>query len=89
MIRADDPRNGLAALRGHEKDTDILAARQLARAIAWADVYVLSSLGTELVEDLSMIALERPEEGRRLVAASHSCTVVNRAELTRASVLDD
>ena len=63
--------------------------RQLARALAWADVYLLSSLGTDLVEDLSMIALGRPEEARRLAASCGSCLVVNQAEWTRPIVAED
>jgi lactate racemase len=89
LIAAGDTRLGPSALKGHEKDPDYAAARQLARALAWADVYLLSSLGTDLVEDLSMIALERPEEARRLAASCGSCLVVNQAEWTRPIVAED
>jgi nickel-dependent lactate racemase len=86
LVAADDPRNAPAALRGHEADPDFTAARQVARAVAWADVYLLSALGQDHVEDLSIVALDRPEEARRLVASASSCVVVSRADLTRASV---
>jgi lactate racemase len=89
LIDADDPQKRAAALRGHEGDDDYLAARKVAQALAWADVFVLSELGPELVEDLSLIALEHPEQARRLVAKSGSCSFVSQAELTRASVLED
>jgi len=86
LIEADDPRAGPAALRGHEADVDFNAARQVARAVAWADVYLLSGLPEQDVEDLAMIALDRPEEARRLVASTGSCMLVSRAELTRPRV---
>ena len=89
LIAVGDPRVGPEALRGHEMAADYPAARQLARALAWADIYLLSALGQEAVEDLSMVALDRPEEARRLVASSGSCLFVSQAELTRASVADE
>jgi len=89
LIDAGDPRLGPAALRGHETDRDYPPARRLAQALAWADIYLLSSLGPDVVEDLSMIALERPEEARRLVTSSGSCLVVSHAELIRSSVADE
>jgi lactate racemase len=89
LIQAGDPRLGPAPLRGHEADPDYPAAHQLARALAWADVYLLSALGQEAVEDLAMIALDRPEEARRLVAASGSCLLVSQAERVRAVVADE
>ena len=36
-----------------------------------------------------MIALERPEEARRLAASSGSCLVVSQAEWTRPIVADE
>lgn len=89
LFGADDPRGGATALRGHETDVDYPAAQQLARVLAWADVYLLSALPTDEVEDLSIIALERPEEARRLVAAARSCIVLSQAERTRAAAADD
>jgi hypothetical protein len=88
-MAAGDTRIGPSVVRGHEKDPDYPTARKLARALAWADVYLLSSLGPDVVEDLSMIALERPEEARRLAASCGSCLVVNQAEWTRPIVADD
>ena len=74
----DPPR----ALRGFESDPDSVAARRLARVVSWADVYLLSGLDRDLVEDLSMIPLGRPEEARRLVERSATSTFLSRAELT-------
>ncbi len=86
LIDADDPKRGLAALRGHDLDADYLIARRLAQALAWADVFLLSGLDRELAENLSVIPLEQPEQARRLVARSGSCSFVNHGELTRAVV---
>jgi hypothetical protein len=89
LMGADDPRAGEASLRGHESDRDYPAARRFAHALAWADVYLLSDLPADEVEDLSIIALGRPEEARRLVAAAGSCTFVSQAERTRADAAEE
>jgi nickel-dependent lactate racemase len=89
LIDADDPKRGASALRGHEGDEDSLLARRLAQAVSWADVFLLSGLDRELAEDLSLIALEHPDQARRLVARSGSCTFVSHADLTRAVVRDN
>jgi hypothetical protein len=89
LIDLDDPRAGLAALRGHEADPDYATARSLASALAWADVYLHSALDPDEVESLSMIPLARPEEARRLVSTSSSSLVVSRANLVRAQVAED
>jgi len=86
LIDTDVPQVRAAALKGHEGDDDFLAAHRLAHALAWADVYVLSGLAPDLVEDLSLFALEQPEQASRLVAQSGSCSFVSQAELTRAVV---
>jgi len=86
LIDSDDPKRGAAALRGHEADADFLVAWRLAKALAWADVFLLSGLDRELAEELSLIPLEQPEQARRLVARSGSCSFVSQAELTRAIV---
>lgn len=89
LIDADDPKKRAAAIRGHEGDDDYLAARRVAQALAWADVFVLSGLPPEQIDELSLVALENPEQARRLVSKSGSCSFVSRAELTRASVRED
>jgi nickel-dependent lactate racemase len=89
LIDADDPKAGLATLRGHDQDADYRIARRIAQALAWADVFVLSGLERALMEDLSLIPLDSPEQARRLVGRSGSCTFVSHAELTRAVVEED
>jgi len=78
----DDPREAATRLRGHESDDDYLVARHLAQALAWADVFLLSALPAQVAEDLFLVALDSPEQARRLVAGSGSCLFVSRAELT-------
>ncbi len=84
LVEADDPKRGKAVLRGHEGDPDYVAARRLAHALGWADVFLLSGLPRETVEGLSAIPLDNPEQVRRLVARAGSSSFVTAAELTRA-----
>ena len=86
LIELDDPRLAPAALRGHETDFDYTSAYQIAHAMAWADVYLLSGLDSQVVEDSPLVPLDRPEEARRLVAASRSCLFLSQAECARARV---
>jgi nickel-dependent lactate racemase len=81
----DDPRSASKQLRGLEAQEDYVSAKQLADAISWADVYLLSSLGEELTEDLAMIALAKPEESRRLVATAESCLFLSAADKARVA----
>ena len=86
LIDLEDPKRRAAALRGHEADDDYVAARRLAQALAWADVFLLSDLEPDLLDGLSLVALEDPEQARRLVGRCGSCSFVSHAELTRAVV---
>ena len=89
LVGSDLARPGLSALRGAEGEPDAPAARQLARALAWADIYLSSELGEDAVDDLGMIPLGRPEEARRLAAAADSCLFLSQAERTRAHATED
>ncbi|WP_422929525.1 lactate racemase domain-containing protein [Singulisphaera sp. PoT] len=89
LIDADDPRVGISALRGREADPDYPAAVRLAKALAWADVFLHSGLDRDVAEDLSMIPIDRPEEVKRLVATSASCLFVSQADQVEASVDDE
>jgi lactate racemase len=89
LIDIEDPKQRAAALRGHEGDDDYIAARRIAHALAWADVFVLSELDPEVLDSLSLVRLEDPEQARRLVARSGSCSFVSHAELTRAVVCEE
>ena len=85
----DDARQGIARLKGHDSDPDHHAAKQLVDSLAWADVYLLSTLEQDVVEALSMIPLERPEEANRLAAVANSCITVSRADRVKVVVQDD
>lgn len=89
LAGADDPRLALDAPKGAEGELDYPAARRLAHALAWADVYLASDLDENQVEDLGMIALGKPSEARRLADAADSCLIINQADLTRVEVIDD
>ncbi len=89
LMEVEDPKNAVAALRGHEAFEDYRVARRLARALAWADLFIYSALESQVVEELSIVPLERPEQARRLVANSGSASFVSRAELTLAEVEDE
>jgi hypothetical protein len=86
LIDAGDARNASAALRGHDSDSDSVTGRRLAQVLAWADVYLLSGLDRQVVEDLSMVPLDHLDDARRLVTRSSSCLLVSQADLTRAAV---
>jgi hypothetical protein len=86
LLELNDPRLAPAALRGHESDPDFTLARQVAGAMAWADVYLLSALDSQAIDDSPLVALGRPEEARRLVAASRACLFLSQAESARARV---
>jgi hypothetical protein len=86
LMDVEDPRAAVAALRGQEAADDYRTARRLARAMAWADLFVYSALDPQIVEDLSMVALDRPEQARRLVAKGGAASFISRAEWTRAEV---
>jgi lactate racemase len=79
----DDPRIAVQRLRGLEGEADYAAAKQIAEAVAWADVYLLSNLGDDVAEDLAMVTLGRPEEARRLVATAESSLLISGADRAR------
>ncbi len=89
LIDAGDVKDAASALRGHEADVDFVAARQLARVLGWADVYLLSGLARETVEDLFMVPVDHLDDARRLILRSGSALVVGQAQWTRATADDD
>jgi hypothetical protein len=89
LIAAGDAITSPGVLSGHEADRDSVAARRLAKVLGWADVYLLSGLDGGIVEDLSMVPVDRVEDVRRLAGRAATCTFVSQAELTRGFVADD
>jgi nickel-dependent lactate racemase len=89
LVGLEDPRHAQTALRGLEREEDYATAKRLAKTLAWADVYLLSELDPSDVEGLSMIALAKPSEARRLATAASSSIYLSQAEQIRASVADE
>ena len=89
LAGAGNPQAALNRLRGHEAEAEYVAARQVAAALAWADVYLHSGLDADEVEDLGIIPLARPEEARKLAGSAASLTVLDHAERTRCLTRDD
>ncbi len=89
LIDAGGAERGPTLLHGHQKDDDFHIALRIAEAVAWADVFLYSGMDRELVEELSMVALEKPEQARRLVAQCRSATFVSAADWTRARAQGD
>ena len=89
LAGSDLRRSVTTALKGAEGEPDYPAARQIARALAWADVYLFGGLDDEIVDDLEMVSLGRPEEARRLVDSSDSCIVLSQADRARAEAADE
>ncbi len=89
LAGVENPKAALNRLRGHEAEPDYVAAKQIATALAWADIYLASGLDADTVEDLAIIPLGRPEEARKLASSAASLIVLNAAERTRCFVRDE
>ncbi len=73
------PRDALKPLR-ETQPLDMTAASQIAKALDWAGVSLLSGLPGDLVEELGMLPLDETEELQRLVESEDSITVVQSAQ---------
>ncbi len=85
-LRSDRPT--IRDLRGLEAEFDYRSARALIALLPRADVYLASQLDPADLQELGVIAIDRPEEVRRLVQLSPSTTVLSQAESTRVTVHD-
>ncbi len=81
-------RGATAALRGAESEPDYPAACNLAEALDWADLYLLSELDDTEVEELGLIPLGKATEALRLAASATEVTLVSHAERT-VGVVDE
>lgn len=86
LSTVDEPGEAAAALHGLEEAEDYPVARRIARAAAWADLFVASGLDADVAEGLLLAPLERPDQARRLATGAGSITFLGRAELARAGV---
>jgi len=79
------PRDALQPLRAMSP-SDLVPALQLADAIDWSDVYLLSGLRESLVEDLHMTPLTDEQQVDRLISDAETCIFVNGAQHAYGSV---
>jgi nickel-dependent lactate racemase len=73
------PRDALQPIRA-ASPPDLIAATRLAKALDWMNVYLLSNLDPQVVEDLCMIPLAGVDEVRRLIRGNESCAVIAGAQ---------
>lgn len=79
------PRDALQPLRRSAPE-DLVTATQVARATDWAQVYLLSELEDDVVEDLFAIPLSTDEEARRLLESADRMAIVASAQHVHADV---
>jgi len=81
-------RSRQAALRQVQKEKleDARQAAQLAQALEWARVYLLSGLDHELLEELEIAPIADAAELARLVARHETCILLANAHLSMVSV---
>lgn len=80
------PRDALRPLR-EMAPPDLLAATRIAKGIDWTNVYLLSRLDPQLVEDLCMIPLDSPAEAARLIEGDEPCAVISGAQHASAQIV--
>ena len=81
LMQHDDPTEALRPLR-RAAPPDLIPATELAEAVDWADVYLLSKLDSDLVEDLFMTPLESEDEVKRLLGLEEQVLFVSSAQHT-------
>lgn len=87
-----EPGPGVALIREHRTPRaaiqplralapgDLLSATQLASAADWAQVYLLTQLDPNLIEELHCIPLEQPQEMERLLSMAEECVLIPAAQ---------
>jgi hypothetical protein len=68
---------------------DLVAATQIASAVEWANVSLLSGLEESVVEELLMSPLSAPIEAERLIALTDDVVLINAAEQARGEILPE
>ncbi|MSR60464.1 MAG: DUF2088 domain-containing protein [Planctomycetaceae bacterium] len=82
MIRQSrTPRDALQPIR-KQAPLDMIPATQLATVADWAEVYLLSKLSGELVDELAMTPLDSEREVQRLLERAAACVFVESAQHT-------
>jgi hypothetical protein len=87
LMRYEDPAEGLRPLRQAAPE-DLMPATELAEAVAWANVYLLSRLDSGVVEDVFMVPLESEAEVNRLLGLSERILFLPSAQHTFGRIRD-
>ncbi len=69
------PRDAMRPLR-EQSPPDLATATALAKAVEWANVYLLSRLDPDLVEDMFMVPLANTDEVQRLITGEDSIAII-------------
>lgn len=86
LIReCENPRDAFKPLR-NLAPPDLIAATQVADAVDWANVYLLSQLESDLAEELFFIPLASQAEIMRLLAGDEACVFLGSAQKTYGQV---
>lgn len=85
---AESARDAMKPLR-LETPPDLIPASQLATAVDWANVYLLSELDGDVVEDLFVVPLENEREVERLLQSDENCAILAGAQHTYGQVSGD
>jgi nickel-dependent lactate racemase len=88
IMDSRSPRDVLQPLRA-ASPPDLISATQVAQALDWTNVYLLSRLDPQLVEDLFMIPLATEAEARRLISGEEPCAIVAGAQHASVRLLDE
>ncbi len=79
------PRDALQPLRRSAPD-DLVVATQVAQAVDRANVYLVSQLDDDLVEDMFMTPIASSDEAMRLLETCQTCAFIESAQHTYGSV---
>lgn len=79
VAASESPADALAPLR-KASPPDLVEATQLCNALEWADVYLLSRLEGEQIEELFMVPLDCEREVERLLERGESCVLLESAQ---------
>ena len=86
LAAAQGSRAEVANLRGLDNEPDGAIARQVAAAVAWADVYLHANLDPDLVDNLGMIPLDRPADAGKLANRAGSVIAIGQADHGRVVI---
>ncbi len=86
LLRSSDSPEEMNSLLKQTGSLDAQAAIEISNATDWANIYLLSQMDCDLVEDLLMTPLDDQEQVKRLLSDSGSTVFIQSAQHTYASV---